>query len=228
MPRPKQPLLSRDLIVQAALRIIDRDGLGELNLPGLARELGVRAPSLYHHFRDKAGILAEVARTIVLETPYPKYRADPDWVPWMVELCVNFRRAILRHPNAAPVLLEHLPRDVMLARFEKSARKLRRAGVPEELHVTILDGCEKLALGSGLVDALHRQGPGRDAFRELDPTDHEVLNKALDVLSLTSEDLFKAELRNFLDGCVAAAAHLLPDAEQTAEGLVDEASGTSG
>jgi AcrR family transcriptional regulator len=210
--------LSRDLIVQASLRIIDRDGLGELNLPGLAHELGVRAPSLYHHFRDKAAILAEVARAIVLETPYPKYRADPDWVPWMVELCVNFRRAILRHPNAAPVLLEFLPRDVMLSRYEKSARKLRRAMVPEELHVVILDGCEKLALGSGLADAVHGQGRGRDAFRELDPQDHEVLNKALDVLSLTSEELFKAEVRNFLDGCVAAGAHLFPERPHGAVG----------
>jgi AcrR family transcriptional regulator len=208
-------MLSRELIVQAAMRVIDRDGLSELNLPSLAGELGVRPPSLYHHFRDKAEILAEVARAIVLETPYPKYRSDPDWVPWMVELCVNFRRAILRHPNAASVLLVHLPRDVMLSRYEKSARKLRRAGVPEELHVIVLDGCEKLALGSGLVEALHGQGAGRAAFPSLDPTNHEVLDKALDVLSLTSEELFKLEVRNFLDGCVAAAgADLDPDLER--------------
>jgi AcrR family transcriptional regulator len=216
VPRPKQPLLSRDLIVQASVRIIDREGLGELNLPSLAQELGVRAPSLYHHFRDKAEILAEVARAIVLETPYPKYRSDPDWVTWMVDLCVNFRRAILRHPNAAPLLLEFLPRDVMLSRYEKSARKLRRAGVPEALHVTILDGCEKLALGSGLVEALHGQAPGRDAFRELNPTDHQVLAQALDVLSLSSEELFRVEVRNFLDGCVAAGAAQFPGHDGTA------------
>ena len=54
MARPTKPLISRDLCAQAALRIIDEDGLEALSLEKLARELGVKAPSLYHHFSNTA------------------------------------------------------------------------------------------------------------------------------------------------------------------------------
>ena len=43
-----------------ALEVIDADGLDAMSLERLADELGVKAPSLYHHFHDKAEILAAV------------------------------------------------------------------------------------------------------------------------------------------------------------------------
>jgi TetR/AcrR family tetracycline transcriptional repressor len=61
MPRPSSPLISHDTVVEASLRIIDADGLDEFSLPRLARELNVQAPSLYHHFQDRAGETREAA-----------------------------------------------------------------------------------------------------------------------------------------------------------------------
>ncbi|HTC82023.1 MAG TPA: helix-turn-helix domain-containing protein, partial [Acidimicrobiia bacterium] len=60
MARPSKPLISKDASARAALEIIDAEGLEALSLERLAKELGVRAPSLYHHFADKAEILARV------------------------------------------------------------------------------------------------------------------------------------------------------------------------
>jgi len=68
MPRPSQPLIDRDRVIDTALKIIDAEGLAACSLPRLSRELGVKAPSLYHHFADRAEIMSEVARHIVLET----------------------------------------------------------------------------------------------------------------------------------------------------------------
>jgi AcrR family transcriptional regulator len=56
MARPSKPLIRRDAVVEASLRIIDTEGLDALSLPRLARELNVHPPSLYHHFEDKAEI----------------------------------------------------------------------------------------------------------------------------------------------------------------------------
>ena len=36
-------------VIDAAAEIVDRDGLGALTLARVAREVGVRAPSLYNH-----------------------------------------------------------------------------------------------------------------------------------------------------------------------------------
>ena len=52
MARPSKPLISRDACARAALEIIDAEGLDALSLERLATEIGVRAPSLYHHFAD--------------------------------------------------------------------------------------------------------------------------------------------------------------------------------
>ena len=73
MARPRQPLISLYVPLRAAaLRIIDEEGLDALSLPRLARDIGVRAPSLYHHFADKSAILAAVSRAIVAEIKVPR------------------------------------------------------------------------------------------------------------------------------------------------------------
>jgi TetR/AcrR family tetracycline transcriptional repressor len=112
MPRPAQPLIRYDSAIAAALRIIDAEGLDAFSLPRLARELNVRAPSLYHHFQDRAEILRGVARSIVLETRWPAERSVPNWVEWFVRLSLDFREIVLRHRNAAPVLLQFMPRRI--------------------------------------------------------------------------------------------------------------------
>ena len=53
MARPRTPLLSRERIRDAALALIDRDGLAELSMRKLAQELGVRAASLYSRASSK-------------------------------------------------------------------------------------------------------------------------------------------------------------------------------
>ena len=46
------------------------DGLDNFSLNSLAWPIGVKAPSLYYHFQDKAEILAQVARLLLIETDY--------------------------------------------------------------------------------------------------------------------------------------------------------------
>ena len=54
--------LSRALL-EAAERVLERDGVGALSLRAVAREAGVSAAAPYHHFKDKDELLAGVART---------------------------------------------------------------------------------------------------------------------------------------------------------------------
>lgn len=182
MSRRSSPLLTRRIIADTALRMMDRDGYAAFSLPRLGDELGVRTPSLYHHFRDRADILAEVARTVVLRAELPQHRPGDPWTEYFVRLSVNFRRTILRHHNAAPVLLEFLPRDVLLARYEIATAQLaHHAEVPASQYPVVMDGLEKLTLGSALVEA---SGPG---VRSDEPD---------------SEQLFVGTVQAFLAGVV--------------------------
>ncbi|WP_040632810.1 TetR/AcrR family transcriptional regulator [Mycolicibacterium phlei] len=204
MPRPSKPLISRAAAVEAAIEIIDTEGLAAFSLPRLAGYLGVRAPSLYHHFGSKDDILIAVARHIAGEAVVrPRRPPGPDWPEYLVSLGLNLRQAVLRHRNAAPVLIEHLPRGLLIPDFEDAARHLHDSGVPTHLHARILDGVETLCLGTVLTEAVRRSRGRGGLFPEVSAENYPYLAAALDANELTVKDLFVHRIRAFLRGVVA-------------------------
>src|ERR1700732_3561084 len=118
MPRPQEPLIERERAVKVALQMIDEQGLQAFSVGKLARRLGVRGPSLYHHFAHRSELLARVAELILHEVP-DVWDPDSDFtaLPWdkrLIEATLQLHRAIRRHHNAAAVLLEHFPRRLVL------------------------------------------------------------------------------------------------------------------
>ena len=91
MARPPRPLISRDAVIKASLEIIDAVGLDAFSLPRLARRLGVRAPSLYHHFADKNEILWAVGRYIAGKSVIrPRRAPGDDWPEYFVDLALSY------------------------------------------------------------------------------------------------------------------------------------------
>lgn len=200
MARPSKPLISRGAAVAASIDIIDSEGLDAFSLPRLARHMGVRAPSLYHHFADKTEILNAIARYIAGKSvTKPRRPPGPDWPEYFVTLGLNFRQSVLRHRNAAPILIEYLPRETLVGSFEDAARYLSDSGVPAELHIQILDGVETLCVGAVLVEAV--RNPGNSAmFPDARAEEHPYLTSSLAANSLTARDLFAQRIRCFLSG----------------------------
>jgi AcrR family transcriptional regulator len=93
--------LDKAAVVAAAAVLADRDGLERLNVSAVAAELGVRAPSLYHHVRGQEGLRRELAlaglsgvvNTLLHATAG---RAGADAVR---ALCVAHRRFALANPS---------------------------------------------------------------------------------------------------------------------------------
>jgi AcrR family transcriptional regulator len=202
MARPKQPLISQGTAVQAALEIIDSHGLDAFSLPRLARHMGVRAPSLYHHFEDKSAILAAVARAVVAETRMPRKPPPDQWQEWFVKLSLNFRAAVLRHRNAAPLLLQYPPREAMTRLYDDAADYLQRSGVPPRVHLQILDGLEPLTFGATLIDATRPTAPNRPTFADVDPDAMPQLAAAVEANPFTPLQIFEQTIRGFLVGTV--------------------------
>ena len=201
MARPSKPLISQAAAVQASIEIIDSEGLDAFSLPRLASHMGVRAPSLYHHFADKNEILKAIARHIGGKSVIrPRRAPGPDWPEYFVTLGLNFRQSFLRHRNAAPVLIEHLPRETLVGSYEDAVRFLRDSGVPIHLHVRILDGVETLCVGAVLAEAVRRPRNRQAWFPAVDPREHPNLAQALAVNDLTVKELFAGRIRSFLYG----------------------------
>lgn len=149
MPRPVNPLITRERAAQAALKIIDEEGLEKLNLKLVAKSLGVKAPSLYYHFQDKSELLAEVARLLVLNSiPKKKTSGITNWKDGIVDNCKKTRKALLQHPKATPLLLTLKPTDSLLNTYEYWFKVY---DAPQEDHQLIIEGLEKMTFGSVLI-----------------------------------------------------------------------------
>ncbi|MBS9372047.1 TetR/AcrR family transcriptional regulator [Rhodococcus sp. B50] len=205
MGRPAKPLLSRSSTVAASIEIIDTEGMDAFSMPRVAKQLNVQTSSLYHHFADRRELMTEVAKELMTGATVPEYAPGTDWVEWFVELSLNYRDAILRHPNAALVLVQFLPRDILTRTYEMCARILEDGGVPPHLHVVILDGLEKLALATTLSDL--RRGPvdSTEVFPNVDEHRHPTLARALEANQWSSRDLFVVTIRGFLGGVMGSA-----------------------
>jgi AcrR family transcriptional regulator len=58
MPYPAQT--DRDIIVQTARALIEKEGAEQLSLAQLAATVGIKAPSLYRHIQNKAALIQAV------------------------------------------------------------------------------------------------------------------------------------------------------------------------
>ncbi len=90
----------RDEVVAAAGRRIQEVGVGGCSYGDLARELGIRAPSIHHHFPTKEDLLTEVARRYRLA--FAERVADVEPVP-VVEALVAYA-ALFEETSSAELL----------------------------------------------------------------------------------------------------------------------------
>lgn len=211
MGRPPKPLISRSSTIAASIEIIDTEGMDAFSLPRVAKQLNVKTSSLYHHFADRRELMTEVAKEIMTEATVPEYSPGTHWVEWFVDLGLNYRDAILRHPNAALVLVQFLPRDVLTSTYEKCARILDDGGVPAPLHVVILDGLEKIALATTLTDLMRDPVGSREVFPNVDARRHSTLTRALAANRWSSRELFVVTIRGFLAGVMGLATTPVSD-----------------
>ncbi|MEU4677585.1 TetR/AcrR family transcriptional regulator C-terminal domain-containing protein [Micromonospora sp. NPDC023737] len=103
MPRPRQALLSRQRIIEAAAALVDAEGLEAFSTRRLAAELGVRGPSLYNHFATKDEILDAVADSITSQVNV-SFFGKVDWREALRRWGLSYRAALAAHPNIVPYL----------------------------------------------------------------------------------------------------------------------------
>ena len=103
MARPRQSLLTRQRIVDTAAALVDAEGLEAVSVRRLATELGVRGPSLYHHFATKAQILDAVADAVVAQVDVSAF-ATHSWCDALRLWARSYHAVLSAHPNVVPVL----------------------------------------------------------------------------------------------------------------------------
>lgn len=128
--------LGRERILQAALALIDAQGLPAFNIRALAAALGVAPAAIYWHVPNRdalvSGAIALALDGVAVAVPAD---ASLSWQARLRALLVAFRAALRAHPHLAPVvaselaynaafdapLLEHVVIALEQARFEGEA-----------------------------------------------------------------------------------------------------------
>ncbi len=95
--------VSRALILECAVRIVDRDGVEGLSMRRLSEEVGRDPTVLYRHVPNKAAVLDGIAETVFGQLRVDT--ADSDWAAQLRTLAHDFRRLALVHPNIVPLLV---------------------------------------------------------------------------------------------------------------------------
>jgi AcrR family transcriptional regulator len=97
-----RPGLTKERVLEAAVELVDRDGLGALTMRRLGGELAVEAMSLYKHVANKDEILDGIIERVVAEIEIP---ADSgDWRAAMRRRAVSARDVLSRHSWAIGLL----------------------------------------------------------------------------------------------------------------------------
>jgi AcrR family transcriptional regulator len=130
MGRPRERL-NRDRVVDAALELIDAEGVEALTMRRLGRELGVQGMALYTHVETKDDLLSAVAARILgeLELPDPRPEAWQDRIRAVVTAWAGLQD---RHPRAfALIYRARSPETWDVRPAEEIYEALRDAGFDE-------------------------------------------------------------------------------------------------
>ena len=172
MPRPSAADETRTRIVDAALALLDAEGLDALSTRRLARDLGIRGPTLYHYFANKRALLdarAGADRRPGLERRRAQRCADarrPTGRPPCAGTCTVRSRAwrSIRTPSSTS-RSRPVERPRTLAGYELVLERLTTAGWPLTTAWQVFLAAENLMLSA----ALEASRPDVRAARRADP-----------------------------------------------------------
>lgn len=87
--------LTRERVLQTAVRRADEGGIESLSMRKLGQELGVEAMALYHHFANKDDLVDGMVDLVFSEIELPP--SNGDWRTAMRRRAIAVRDALLRH-----------------------------------------------------------------------------------------------------------------------------------
>lgn len=131
--RPKSDeSLSKQEIVTAAIRILDRDGAEAFSMRNLANELKVYPTAIYWHIANRNALIAEVITKILFDLLPENFESN--WREGILGLCRNYRSRIKQHPNIAPLIGVQLVSNASLdfEMIERILSTLEKAGFKNE------------------------------------------------------------------------------------------------
>ena len=140
--------LTRARIVDAALRLIDRDGLDALSMRRLGDELGAGTTSVYWHVANKDQLLDLVLDHVLGEVSAEVGDVGDDWRELLRSAAHAMRRVLVRHRHAVALVGDRMGMGPdALDGGERVHAGLLAAGFPPRLAILTLQTIINFASG---------------------------------------------------------------------------------
>ena len=190
--------IQQEVIVRAALTLLDEVGLEGLTMRRLATALKIQAPSLYWHFPNKQALLDGMADAIFGAVSLPRNRKgkgshDKTWDQRLKAVFRAIRRAFLAHRDGARVFAgTYVPTDNVLRVVEAMMALMQEAGASPKLSSDAAFSLVYYVLGftmeeqgldprtGGPLDLANRQAEFANLAAMKYPSIHAALNRMFD------------------------------------------------
>ncbi|WP_285115194.1 TetR/AcrR family transcriptional regulator C-terminal domain-containing protein [Leifsonia sp. fls2-241-R2A-40a] len=149
--RPKTTVLTRELIANAALGLLDESGPDGFTMARLAQALRVRPSALYNHVDGKEDVIASVRELISDRIDVHGFETLP-WDEAMLDWAHSYRVAFATHPPTI-ALLATLPLSGArrtMRMYDAVVAAMLRAGWPAHEVLPTIVAVESFILGSAL------------------------------------------------------------------------------
>jgi AcrR family transcriptional regulator len=177
--------LSRGLVLDAAVALVDSDRLDGLSMRKLGAALGVEAMTLYHYLPNKAALLDGLVEWVLQHTTAPALTDGLSWDQVLRDYAQTLRATLLAHPGVLPLFFTRpAVTPQTLKTVERGLRVLTDAGFALPRALDMINVLSIFVVGHAMAEAgtaeLTRRGdPGSAAaLAQLDASDLPLVTEA--------------------------------------------------
>lgn len=123
--------VDKEMIVDAALDLLNKEGIDGLSMRRLADALGIRAASLYWHIKNKSELLQLMSDRICEKITFP----DPlqSWEQQLRDIADRYRIVLMSYRDSAEIMANTIPfTPHRLKLIECIYHLFSQAGIPNE------------------------------------------------------------------------------------------------
>lgn len=213
--RPAKEPLTRERIVEAAIRILDRDGLDAVSTRKIAEDLGTGSASLYAHVASRDELIELMVDRIAAEIEVPE--PDPEhWQDQLRDYARHAQQVWAAHADIVRTSLATIPTGPGRLRvIEGLLAIMRAAGFSDQLASWSVDRLQlyidadtyegwlftaKIKQG---LDVAEYVGSIREYYRQLPADRFPVLASMADIITGDGNQRFEFGLELILAGLAA-------------------------
>ncbi|MFF5207894.1 TetR/AcrR family transcriptional regulator C-terminal domain-containing protein [Streptosporangium sp. NPDC000396] len=175
--KSSRPRLGPDVVVRAAMDLLDEKGAEAVSIRAIADRLDVRMNTVLWHAKTKARLLELMADTIVGEISVDGL-PDP-WQERIRELSHRYRRALLAHRDGAKIVAgTYAAEPATLGFAETMVEALLAGGLDEREAAWALWSIVYFTLGLAQEEQALPQADGHGFSRALSSGDYPSLSRA--------------------------------------------------